>query len=62
MKRNYLQPSTKVVNVKATSSILSGSGVRSISSSAGIGYGGGNSGVARTREYNGWGDDWDEEW
>ena len=60
MKKNYQQPSTKVVNVKAAS-MLSTS-VNGIGGNTTLRYGGGNSGVARAREYNGWGDDWDEEW
>ena len=62
MKKNYQAPVLCIVSVAAHGHILdNGSPVRTISSNAELGYGGGSAGTARTKDqgaYNVWDDDW----
>lgn len=60
MKRNYQQPSVCITPIHA-STVLAVSGMKSIQSGdAGITYGGGGNGPARTRRKDIWEDEWSE--
>ena len=60
MKKKYMKPTMMVVTLQQQS-IICTSDVTSVSSNAGLNYGGGGSGPARARSHGGidW-DDWDE--
>jgi hypothetical protein len=53
MKKNYQEPALRVVKLQHKSCLLdaSSTSVHEVSSNAGIGYGGGGSGIARGREF-----------
>lgn len=55
-KKAYQKPAMQVVNVNMSYQLLAGS-TRSVTGNAGLNYGGGGYGDARSRG----GDDWDEE-
>ena len=62
-KKDYQKPAMRVVLLQHQQHLLAGSDVTNVNSGdTGIGYGGGGSGPARARQFNGgidW-DDWDE--
>jgi hypothetical protein len=64
MKKNYIQPTLWVVKIQQTN-IICASTVTSVSTNLTGGdafnYGGGGSGTARGRNFDDWGDDWDDE-
>ena len=57
-RKAYRKPAMQVVNLKTRQQLLA---VSDINGNAGLNYGGGGSGSARSRGFGGWDDDWDEE-
>ena len=57
--KTYIKPNMTVVTLQHNSIICQSGGVRALSNSEGIGYGGGGSGDAYTKESE---TVWDDEW
>ena len=63
MKKKYMTPEQRVVELQHNTMLLQASPVTSVNSNAGMNYGGGNSQSARVKEqtdYNVWDNDWSE--
>jgi hypothetical protein len=61
MTKEYMKPATQVVEIHQRSGILSGS-VNGVDGNASLRYGGGGSGPARARSFDGCDDSWNEEY
>lgn len=59
MKKNYQKPTMNVVKIQHQQHLLAGSIDSVDGGDTDINYGGGSSGPARARSFDGW-DDWDE--
>ena len=59
MKKNYQKPTMDVVVLQYQQHLLDGSPFTKVDGNAGIKYGGGDNGSARSRSGGDWGDDWD---
>ena len=53
MKKNYMKPAMRVVQIQQKECILDAS----LDTNVGLNYGGGGSGTARSRSSDGWDDD-----
>jgi hypothetical protein len=59
MNKEYITPAMRVVRIQQQCHILSGS-INDLNTNAGLNYGNGGSGTARSRSNDGWDDDWSE--